>query len=222
MDFDFEPYFREYEAIVKQVDDVFDKVKGLHSDCVKCKTECSDCCHALFDMTFIEALYLNHKFNQTIGGANKEAIVDVANRVDRKINKLKREAHNQLKAGKKTEEQIVIEMAAERIPCPLLNNNKLCDLYDYRPITCRLYGIPTSISGVAHTCGLSGFKEGESYPTVNLDPLYEKLYSLSAKLVLALKSKYAGMGEMLFPLSMAILTTFNETYLGVRVKEDEK
>ncbi len=221
MEFDFEPHFKQYEALVKQVDNAFEKVKDLHGDCVKCETECSDCCHALFDMTFIEALYLNHKFNENIEDAKKEALLDLANRVDRKTHKLKRMAHNELKEGKKTEAQIVTEMAAERIPCPLLNKDKLCDLYEYRPITCRLYGIPTSISGQGHTCGLSGFKEGEKYPTVNLDPVYEKLYALSAELVIDLGSKYPGMGQVLFPLSMTIVTNFNEEYLGMAVDKKE-
>ena len=98
----------------------------------------------------------------------------------------------------------------------MLNSKNLCDLYEYRPITCRLYGIPTSIGGRGHTCGLSMFEEGKSYPTVNIDAIYVKLSELSTELITTLNSSYKAMDKILMPLSMALLTTFDESYLGVK------
>ena len=37
----------------------FDRVRKTHAECVKCSEGCADCCHAVFDLTLIEALYLN-------------------------------------------------------------------------------------------------------------------------------------------------------------------
>jgi hypothetical protein len=51
MDFDFTPYFKKYEALVSNADDAFERVKQAHSDCVKCKEKCTDCCYALFDQS---------------------------------------------------------------------------------------------------------------------------------------------------------------------------
>ena len=65
MDFDFTPFFKNYEAVSIAADAVFARVKKEYADCVKCKTKCADCCHALFDLTLIEALYINHHFNNT-------------------------------------------------------------------------------------------------------------------------------------------------------------
>ena len=45
--------FEKYEALVKQLDGVFERVRQQHSDCVKCKLECSDCCFALFDLSLV-------------------------------------------------------------------------------------------------------------------------------------------------------------------------
>jgi len=128
---------------------------------------------------------------------------------------MKRQAYKDLEAGKK-EDDILADLAQKRIRCPLLNDQDTCDLYEYRPITCRLYGIPTSIAGKGHTCGLSGFSEGTSYPTVKLDIIQKKLYDLSAEFVRSIHSRYARMGEMLVPLSMALLTEYTEEYLGVK------
>ena len=212
--------FEKYEALVKQVDGVFERVRQQHSDCVKCKLECSDCCFALFDLSLVEALYINRKFIERVAGDKKLELIENANTTDRKIYQLKRKAFKAVSGGEKSEEQVLLEMATERVRCPLLNDEKQCELYEYRPITCRLYGVPTSIQGRGHTCGLSGFKEGEAYPTVNLDTVHAKLHELSTELVTTLKSTHVKMGDVLMPLSMALLTVFDESYLGVQ--SDEK
>jgi Fe-S-cluster containining protein len=207
--------FSKYEVLVNQIDGVFEKVQDKYPDCVKCKLECADCCHALFDLSLIEALYINRKFIENVLEQRKAEIIEDANKIDRKIFQLKRKAFKSIESGEKTEQQVLFEMAAERIRCPLLNKDNHCDLYDFRPITCRLYGIPTSIEGRGHTCGLSGFKEGDSYPTVNLDAIHARLHEFSNEAVMALKSKHVKMGEVLMPLSMALITVFDETYLGI-------
>ena len=211
-----EPIFKKYEAFVKQLDGVFDSVRQQHPECVKCKLGCADCCHAVFDLSLVEALYVNRHFLEKVSADRKAEILDVANSTDRKTYKLKRKAYKAIESGEKSEEQVLLEMAAERVRCPLLNDDKQCDLYEHRPITCRLYGIPTSIAGRGHTCGLSGFKEGESYPTVNLDSVHAKLHELSQEVVATLRSSHVKMGDVLMPLSMALLTVFDDATLGLK------
>ena len=218
MNIDFEPFFKEYEALLALADKTFEKVRQDFPDLVKCKVECADCCHALFDLPLIEALYINYHFNRTFEGKRKEDYLEAVNQIDRQVYKLKRKANKDLESGK-SEEEILTELAEARVRCPLLNDRNQCDLYGYRPITCRLYGIPTQIGGKGRTCTLSGFKAGEKYPTVNIDVLQKKLFQLSERLARAIQSKYAGLGEMLVPLSMALLTDYNETYLGVKVPD---
>ena len=219
MDIDFEPFFKEYEALLALADKTFEKVRQDFSDEVKCKLECADCCYAMFDLPLIEALYINYHFHQTFEGKQKEDYLEAVNRIDRQIHKLKRKANKDLEAGK-SEEEILTELAAARVRCPLLNDQNQCDLYGFRPITCRLYGIPQQIGGKGRTCALSGFKAGEKYPTVNIDVLQKKLYQLSERLARAIKSRYAGLGEILVPLSMALLTDYDETYLGIRSQNE--
>jgi Fe-S-cluster containining protein len=215
VEFDFSPYFKEYEKVVKLADDVFARVLSNYPLCVKCKTGCSDCCNALFDLTFIESCYISSKFNEKITGKDKDDITERASSADRKICKIKKRAHKKFNSGT-NEVEILGEMAFERVRCPLLNQTKTCDLYEYRPITCRLYGIPTSISNMAHSCGRSGFNEGESYPSVNMDKINKKLYDISSKLVDSLNTRFTKMADMLIPVSMAILTDFDKSYLGIK------
>jgi Fe-S-cluster containining protein len=165
-------------------------------------------------LTLIEALYLHHRFNEKYKGPKKVELLEKANRVDRRIYKIKRKAYRDLEAGK-NEGEILAEMAFERVRCPLLNEKELCDLYDYRPITCRFYGIPTAIGGSGHTCGKSGFSKGEKYPTVNLDVIHNQLQQISAELLRDIQSKNVKLADLLVPLSSAMISDYNDVYLGI-------
>jgi len=214
MGIDFTPFFKKYEELSAMADGVFERVKKGYPECVKCETHCSDCCHAVFDLSLIEALYINHHFKKKFEGKEKDGLIERANRADRDVYKIKKKAYKDLEAGK-NEGEILTEMAKERVRCSLLNDEDECDLYEYRPITCRLYGIPTSIGSEVHTCGMSGFVAGQKYPTVKLEIIQGKLYEISAELVKAIRSKYIKLADMLVPLSMALLTDYNEEYLGI-------
>ncbi|RLF05538.1 MAG: YkgJ family cysteine cluster protein [Thermoprotei archaeon] len=214
MNIDFTPFFKRYEKLVSASDQVFERIKQEHSDCVKCYIGCADCCHALFDLTLIESLYINHHFNKKYSGKEKDRLIEKCNQADRKIYKLKKEAYKEFKA-KKNETEILMRMAKERVRCPLLNDKQMCDLYEYRPVTCRTYGIPTSIAGLGHTCGISGFDEGKPYPTLNIDKLQQQLYAISSDFADAINTKYSQIKEILMPVSMAVITEFNEEFLGV-------
>ena len=214
-----EPFFKKYEALLKTADDIFSKVSEEYPQEVRCKQGCADCCYALFDLTLIEALYIKHHFDDCFKGLERERRIEFANRIDRELYKLKRKAYKDLEAGKE-ESDILRSLAEKKVRCPLLNDQDRCDLYAFRPITCRLYGIPTSIAGEGHTCGLSGFLKGTPYPTVKLDIIQRKLFELSAELVAAIESRYSRMGEMLIPLSMALLTEYDEVYLGIKEAEN--
>jgi Fe-S-cluster containining protein len=130
---------------------------------VKCHRGCTDCCHAAFDLSYIEAQYLLKLFN-TLPESTQKNILERSE-----------------KAQKEWQEMIDSDAdpAQTRIGCPLLNNNGECDCYPARPINCRTYGVPTVINEQAHVCGLSGFEKGKSYPTINLTPLQESLYQYS-------------------------------------------
>ena len=214
MSVDLTSYFEKYEALVAQADGAFERVKKAHADCVKCEEKCADCCFALFDLTLIEALYIHHKFNEKYQGSEKAELLEKSNRADRRIYKIKRKAYNDLQAGK-NEGEILAAMALERVRCPLLNEKELCDLYEYRPLTCRFYGIPTAIGGAGHTCGKSGFQQGEKYPTVNLDAVHSQLQQISAELLRDIQSKNIKLADLLVPLSSAVILDFDDVFLGI-------
>lgn len=208
-------HFVKYEALVSMVDQVFDRVKKEFPKEVFCREKCSDCCYAIFDLTLIEALYLNHKFNEKFSGKEKADLIAIADKTDRALTKMKRDAYKKVKEGA-DQLEVVGRMSQERVRCPLLGENNLCLMYEYRPITCRVYGIPTSTAGASHICGRTNFVQGKAYPTLNMDKIYTQLQLLSAELVKDINSTNIRMHELLIPVSMAMVTLFNDEFLGVK------
>ena len=214
MELNTDPFFIGYEKLRDRADQAFVQVKEQYPDLVVCKESCADCCHALFDLTLIEAMYINSRFHQVFDQEKATALLAEADQADRKIYKIKRNAYRSLEQGV-SEDDILQNLAAQRVRCPMLSADNLCSIYAFRPITCRLYGLPMAIGGKGHTCGLSGFSQGQSYPTVHMDQILDKLLSISAEFTLAMKSRHRKMGEILVPLSMALLTDYNLKYLGI-------
>ncbi len=219
MAIDFTEYFERYEAVVADVDAVFNKFEAEMSDLVKCGKGCSDCCYALFDITLAEAIYINKKFNENFSGLERSEIMQRAAKADREIHKLKRNVFKASREGRPASE-ILMEVSKARVRCPMLGDDDLCSIYENRPITCRLYGVPTSIAGEAHTCSKTGFKGGEKYPTVNMDIVIDKLIGIGKDMQKGLGSRFKELGDMLLPLSMALVTDYDEDYLGIRKEEE--
>ena len=217
---DFSKTFEKYEALVSEVDKIFKAVQDAHKDCVRCEIHCCDCCYAVFDVTLIESVYINHHYNRLLTRKARRPILRRAEKRDRQYYQIKKKLQKMYIAQGKPPEEVLDHLALERVACPLLNDEKLCDLYDQRPITCRVYGIPTSIGGKSHICGTSGFKEGTAYPTVNLDSLNDRLFELSKDLLQEIGSKNLKMHMSLVPVSTALMSTYDEEYFGIKRRED--
>ena len=221
MEINFTPFFEKYEALVEKVERVFEQMKNKFPAEVQCKPGCSDCCHALFDLTLIESLYINFHFNQQFKGSQRDPLIEKANSADRQIYKIKRAAYK-LTQEDSDDERAIKEVSLKKIRCPLLDEQDLCVLYNYRPIACRIYGIPQAIGEKGHVCGFSGFKPGESYPTFNHDIVHDQLIAISAEFVQTICSKHFKMADMLVPVSMALITDFDEEYLGIAADSADK
>lgn len=219
VDLDFSPFFKKYEALVAEVDAVFKRVEEAHPECVKCRPGCSDCCHAMFDLSLVEALYLNGKFNQAFGGQRRSDLLDRCGEADREAYRIKRDVFRKSREGAKAAE--VMELIGKaRVRCPLLDEEDRCVLYEHRPVTCRLYGVPTAIGGKAHTCGKTGFEPGGKYPTVHIEKIQDRLAMLSAQLTATLRTRYTRLHETFVPVSMALMNAYDDEYLGL-IREEE-
>lgn len=220
---DLTPFFERYERHAREADALFERIRAEFPELVVCREQCSSCCHALFDLSLVEALYLNARFNERFAqGTERSAILNEADKADRQNARIKRKVFKESRAGKESN-AILAEVAAASIRCPLLGDDDRCRLYDVRPITCRLYGVPTAIGGASHTCGKTGFVQGRPYPTVALDKMQHRLSALSDEMANAMGTAYTELASMYVPVSSALLTVYDAAYLGIGgiVKEQD-
>lgn len=207
--------FSRYESLRAEADALFSKVREAYPDCVTCREGCSDCCHALFDLSLVEAMYLNRAFNAAFDhGPERSAVLERASDIDRSATRLKRELFRAEKDGESAQ-AIMARAARIKLRCPLLDENDRCLLYEARPVTCRIYGVPTAIGGQGHVCGFSAFEKGKAYPSVHLDMMQARLEELSRDLARTVGSRFDELHEVYVPLSMALLTRYDEAYLGI-------
>lgn len=166
--------FKKYEVLAASADLAFREMRSQFSSCVKCEPLCSDCCHAVFGLFLIEAAYVRSHFDN-IAREERRRTVSRAAKAEKEMGRVIDEAQR----GEGPQGSFSLEKA--RIRCPLLNEADECVLYPYRPITCRIYGVPTAIHGKAHVCWKAKFDRAKVYPVFNLDEVNRKLYLLSSE-----------------------------------------
>lgn len=170
--------FRRYESLVNGADRAFQKMAKDYGQEVRCKQGCSDCCHALFGLFLIEAVFLKASFD-ALGRKERRKILARCDKADKELQKMQERYRPSGREGGNGFDVL----GKERLRCPLLSDREVCLLYSQRPITCRVYGIPTAVRGEARVCRKAGFKEGTSYPAFNLDRVQNDLYHLSRELL---------------------------------------
>ncbi|RJQ79364.1 MAG: hypothetical protein C4519_11000, partial [Desulfobacteraceae bacterium] len=152
--------FDDFRSLLRQVDVIFHKVQAEFPAEVRCRPGCTDCCRACFDVSLVEAAYLRLHWQKLPSETQQE----IATRAGLASAEWRRHCAELPRAGSSR-----AAIATWRIACPLLADEGSCALYSHRPITCRVYGLPTVFDGSGHVCGFSGFDPGRSYPTVKLD-----------------------------------------------------
>lgn len=214
MHLDFSPFFARYEQLAKETEQIFDRVRQSCPEQVTCSLGCSDCCYALFDLTLVEAMYINSKFQEQLSEEQQKQVLERADEADRQAYRIKRRIFRSRQQGKDTD-SLLDEAGRHRVRCPLLSKQQQCLLYQFRPITCRLYGIPMSMDGVVSTCAYSGFQEGGQYPTVYMEKIYKRLQDISHDLVQSIPTRHLQLAEVLVPVSMALMNRYDHEYLGI-------
>ena len=217
-----EEIFLEYEILTAQVDKIFADVRTKFSKEVTCFESCSDCCHALFDLSLVEAMAINRAFQDKFGyGGTRSYVIEQAGEADRELTRLKFRFYKEVQGGT-ADENVMEAVAKEKVRCPLLGTDNLCLLYESRPLTCRIYGVPTAINGKGHVCGKCNFDQGEQYPTLHLDKIQDRLAQMSRKIAKVLGSRYTELHHVYVPVSMALMNKYDDAYLGLKVEKKAK
>jgi len=202
---DFSYLLEPYDDQVQKAEQAFQRISEEFPECVLCEPHCADCCHAVFGLFLIEAVFLKQDFDK-LGEKEKVAAINRADEAKRELDVLERT----LKTFEDDPQMQAYSMAKAKIRCPLLADNNECILYPYRPMTCRVYGIPTMIQGVPRVCGKAGFKKEQSYPTFNLDGVHRELFELSKELLERAGAEDLESAALLISVSKVIKTPVEE------------
>lgn len=131
-----------YGNLLSEVDLWFASCQDRHGDLIACSQGCSACCRGLFDITLLDALHLRRGFDLLPESVRTP---------------IRKRAHARLKEIEALwplfsdpwllnpipeEEWDDIMPEDDETPCVLLSEQGTCLVYDHRPMTCRLNGIP--------------------------------------------------------------------------------
>lgn len=130
-----------YRQLLVQVDTWFSACVRTHGDKMACREGCSGCCRGLFDITLLDAFLLQQGF-KTLSPSMRG---DVLGRVDSRLSQLQQqwpEFQSPFILNRLPHDQWLNMPENDLTACPLLGVDGRCMVYDYRPLTCRLHGLP--------------------------------------------------------------------------------
>lgn len=131
-----------YGELLREVDSWFSRCLEQYPQYITCTSGCSACCRGLFDITLLDALYLHRGF-QTLAADVQEKLQHSA---EQRLHSLSLINPNftapWLLNGIAEEQWDELMPEDDDTPCLLLSPYGQCMVYQYRPMTCRLNGIP--------------------------------------------------------------------------------
>lgn len=134
--------FHQYQALLARVDAWFGRCATVAGGSIHCTAGCSGCCRGIFDITLLDAAYLNHGFRTTVEAQVRERVLARCRRRLRKLRSHWPEFSRPFVLNYRLEtdwEELMPD--DDETPCVLLVDGR-CLVYDYRPMTCRLHGLP--------------------------------------------------------------------------------
>lgn len=137
-----------YGELLSEVDTWFHDSTLRHPEQITCHPGCSSCCRGLFDITLLDALYLKRGVNQ-LDEPLRKSVTDLAHERLQILSQQFPSFTNPWILNLIPEAEWDIIMPEEdETPCPLLSETGDCLVYRFRPMTCRLNGIPlVDVSG---------------------------------------------------------------------------
>lgn len=185
----------EYKNLLGEIDRWFSRCQEQHFAEITCRSGCSECCRGLFDITILDAALLQSGFAQ-LPAAVKAAVLKKAEGVLQAIRSSWLEFKQPYILNYRPDEEQEKLLASDNdTPCVLLDPAGRCLLYTYRPMTCRLHGLPLiDVSGrvmESEWC-TKNFPGVDPLQLTGLRGEFERLLQLEAELGRAFTGELLG------------------------------
>ena len=135
------PTLHAYRMLLGEVDTWFTSCLRAGGPSLSCRGGCSACCRALFDISLLDAWLLKEGF----ASLNADIQAQVLSRCQPWLSELLvrwPDLHNPYLLNALPEEEWLSTSEEDQTPCPLLDERGYCLVYESRPLTCRLHGLP--------------------------------------------------------------------------------
>lgn len=134
---------RRYLSLLQEVDDWFAKCSLVAGEQILCSRGCSACCRGLFDITLLDAAVIQQGFN-LLPEHKQQAVIQKSMERLADMQQIWPDFSQPWLINGYPKEQWNLAMPEEdETPCPYLADDRTCLIYQHRPMTCRLHGIPT-------------------------------------------------------------------------------
>jgi Fe-S-cluster containining protein len=137
-----QPIVGSYRQLLTRVDGWFGHCLQLLPHDIRCGQGCSGCCRGLFDITLLDAWLMKEGFDLL---RSSDRVVPMARAQARLVGlslhwpEIAPPYILNVRPDAQWEQLMPEE---DETPCPLLDANGRCLVYDHRPLTCRLHGLP--------------------------------------------------------------------------------
>jgi Fe-S-cluster containining protein len=137
-----------YRSLLGEIDSWFEAcLQAAPPGMLACRRGCSACCRGLFDITLLDACLLRVGFAQLPAATREQVLTRCRPRLAELQRRWPQLAEPFLLNGLPDDSWMEMPEGDET-PCPLLGDDGLCLSYDFRPMTCRLHGLPNiDVSG---------------------------------------------------------------------------
>lgn len=218
-----ETVLRDYRALLAEADAWFASCLRSSGHRMRCGEGCAGCCRSLFDITLPEAFLLRRGLDRLPAPVRSEVLQKAEGTAARLRRRWPGFAPPYLLNALPEEEWTDIPEEDET-PCPLLSPGGMCLLYEERPLTCRLHGLPQ--------VDLAGEIFAEEGCTLNFpgeDPLarpelrgpFRELFAREVRLIREFAAALLGspLGELdtFIPLAL-LLDTAGTDWRALRLK----
>jgi Fe-S-cluster containining protein len=192
------------QALIQIVDSALAEATRISGKWLVCRPSCTQCCIGVFPINQLDAVRLRQGLVK-LGESAPECADRVRQRAREAVFRLSKEfpgdpTSGLLEEGEEAEERFA-EFANDE-PCPALDPaTGLCELYEARPMTCRVFGPPVRTEdglGVCELCFQGAPDEEIAGCEMNPDP-----DDLESKLVVELERTTGVHGQTIVAFCLA-------------------
>ena len=190
---DLTTYFDEYESLVAQLEDHIDTGSNPGTRLKRCGSHIDECCFRYFDLGLMETVYLHNRINRLLKSEVRGKVIQQAQDIAIQVKKIQKEMDFNGISSSEANDTLQQEYGRMQLRCPL-SSQRLCLLYDSRPISCRISNVSVSED--------------------LLKDIDDALLTLSRNIFLAFTGKFMKRGDLIFSMADTISGRFVQQYFN--------